>query len=911
MRLSVPFGTAGKLALVFVLLATISQALTHRVATDLLMETIHRREIDKIDTVGKIIESHIAPEGERAMLLATLLQTQDRLLSAMAQPETTRRTAVAQVLNSIFHMAKVDILEAIDDQGRAIFRAHDTARYGDPRTGWGVAEALAGQSLLVSSTESAGPVVRAFRPLVLDGKTLGAVGVGMRFDRKFMARLSVEAGAELALLSRAGVLIASSPTALLTPDIGAMTEAFEKKIPIYRDNDEHKMTMVYLPLLIVDDAWVMLIQLNSESAYAWQEKGGRETALFAAILLAVSIALTFLVLHFALRPLRRLRDRAARIALEVTGGAIEQSGNGNSDDIASVVQVLDTLTLRLMHRNQELSESRDLLEAEVQRRTAQLRAAKEAAERASEAAARSNLAKSEFLANMSHEIRTPLNGIIGLAQIGQAESVGRRSYSTFTRVLSAGEHLLAVVNDILDFSKIEAGKLTTEHVPLDLGLTIDQAVELTEEHARAKGLGFAVDKAENLPQACLGDSLRLRQILVNLLSNAIKFSDSGQVSLSAWREEDELAFQVADTGIGMSEEQVGRLFTAFEQADASTTRRFGGTGLGLAISKRLVELMGGRIRVESTPGEGSRFGIRLPYCAAEAPQRRVMTYILGATGTRLSGFSILAADDNEVNRLVLEELLKSEGAELLCVENGQQVVDCWRERGDKTWDIVLMDIQMPVMDGYEAVRQLQALGCKIPVVGLTAHALAEERDKCLAAGMVEHVTKPVFLDTLVRVITFHTRGGFAYRPPPPIASSPPPAPTTVPPAPTFAVAAETTATTATAAPASPINWEALEARYKGNREFVDRLAQTLLENHSGCPDRLRLLAAASNFGELAFLAHTVKSMVGNLMAEEAQQLAIRTEQSARAARPEALEQAQQLAILFEQFLAAIDVRIKA
>ena len=560
--------------------------------------------------------------------------------------------------------------------------------------------------------------------------------------------------------------------------------------------------------------------------------------------------------------------------------------------LAAPVRRQDDGVINYIFVKEDITEKKRLLLA--------LQAAREAADCA-------NRAKSEFLANMSHEIRTPLNGVLGLSQIGQAESVGRRSYATFARILSTGQHLLGVVNDILDFSKIEAGKLVIENVVLDLGLTLEQAVELIQERALEKGLHFVLDKADNLPTGCMGDGLRIRQILVNLLSNAIKFTEQGRIVLSVGRDRDRLIFRISDTGIGMSDEQMGRLFAAFEQADTSTTRRYGGTGLGLAITKRLVDLMGGEIAVTSALGQGSRFEFALPLIEAEPPPRPTIPakYDPHAGGARLRGYSILAADDNEVNRLVLEELLGSEGAQLQCAVNGQEIVDIWQRSADKPWNIVLMDIQMPVLDGYGAVRALRAAGCTLPIVGVTAHALAEEREKCLAAGMVEHVTKPVFLETLVRVVLFHTRTGndapatlFAAAPPS-VASLPAP------------VAAPAIAKSPTVAASGPIDWVGLLDRYKGNQAFVTRLAASLLDSHGESPARLRELATVLDFSALAFLAHSVKGAVGNLLAESTQQLAFQAEQAARANEPGAAKLAQQLASALEEVLSAIAARVAA
>ena len=394
------------------------------------------------------------------------------------------------------------------------------------------------------------------------------------------------------------------------------------------------------------------------------------------------------------------------------------------------------------------------LEELVATRTADLEAARNEAQNLERI-------KSDFIANMSHEIRTPLNAVLGFAQIGQRDSKGRKIHATFGRILDAGQLLLGIVNDILDFSKIEAGKFSVEHDVIRLGEIIEHTADLVKARAEAKGLGFEVEMGANLPASCRGDGLRLSQVLANLLSNAIKFTERGKVTLSAACSGGTLVLRVTDTGIGMSPLELSRLFRPFEQADGSITRKFGGTGLGLVISKRLVELMGGDIRVESQPGLGSRFEVRLPLVepaglVAEGDEASPLL-IVHSVEPRLQGLVILAAEDNDVNRLVLEELLAEEGCCLVMAENGRLAVEQVKAVGADGFDLVLMDIQMPEMDGYEATRRIHEVAPGLPVVGLSAHALSKAREECLAAGMVDQVIKPIDLDALIAVILQHVR----------------------------------------------------------------------------------------------------------------------------------------------------------
>jgi PAS domain S-box-containing protein len=389
----------------------------------------------------------------------------------------------------------------------------------------------------------------------------------------------------------------------------------------------------------------------------------------------------------------------------------------------------------------------------------QQRAAERAREKALLAAEDLARVRSEFLSNMSHEIRTPLNGVLGFAEIGFRNAHNsEKAQSSFAKIKSSGARLLGVINDILDFSKVEAGKLAIEQTEVSLPETIDHAVELVGDRASAKKLDLRIELAPDLPKSCISDSLRIGQILLNLLSNAIKFTEKGSVTLSVSRQHKQLVFKITDTGIGIAEDHLDQLFNPFQQADGSTTRKFGGTGLGLAISKRILELMGGNISVESQLGVGSSFEFRLPYIEYAAPTseaRLARSEVSQPLTKPLAGLSILVAEDDVINQMVLEENLIHDGAEVVLVGNGREAVERVMRDGGAAYDIVLMDIQMPEMDGYEATRRIRELTPDLPIIGQTAHALNEEREKCLAAGMVGHIAKPIDPERLVKLVRQH------------------------------------------------------------------------------------------------------------------------------------------------------------
>ncbi len=416
--------------------------------------------------------------------------------------------------------------------------------------------------------------------------------------------------------------------------------------------------------------------------------------------------------------------------------------------ITHFVSVADDITER-KRIDAELDLHRHHLEAMVRDRTAELAVATGIAE----AAAR---AKSAFLANMSHEIRTPLNAVLGLAQLGYRDTADEKVRISFRRILESGRLLLAAVNDVLDLSKLEASKIDVESVPVAISSVVDEAISAMSPAAAAKNLRLACELTPDLPEAFLGDRVRIGQILLNLISNAVKFTERGEVRLRVRRDGDRIEFGVSDTGIGIRAEDLPRLFEPFEQAEPGTTRRFGGTGLGLAISRRLAELMGGELSAISTVGAGSTFALRLPLVAARATRAGAAS----PTGTavrRLAGLRILAAEDNALNRIVLEEALSGEGAQVVSAENGRRAVEVFASADSGGFDLVLMDVQMPELDGLEATRQIRGLDPGIPIVGQTAHAHATEHEACHDAGMVDVITKPVDFDLLVDTIRRRAR----------------------------------------------------------------------------------------------------------------------------------------------------------
>jgi PAS domain S-box-containing protein len=432
------------------------------------------------------------------------------------------------------------------------------------------------------------------------------------------------------------------------------------------------------------------------------------------------------------------RKDGSSFPVEYVSAPIRQDGKS----VGAVVSFRD-ITERKTAEN-ALRDLNETLEQRVAKRTGDLAEALDHAELAKRS-------RGEFLANMSHEIRTPMNAVLGMVYLALRTDPAAKQRDYLEKIQQSGQHLLGIINDILDFSKIDAGKMDLENGDFDLDSVISNITQLTEGKAREKGLHIAVDVAPIIPRRLRGDALRLGQILINFVNNAVKFTHEGGVVVRVgWSDESMahadgdvvLRFEVEDSGIGLSLEQQSRLFKSFEQADNSTTRKYGGTGLGLAISKQLVQLMDGEVGVVSAPGRGSTFWftarLQIASSLSDVPAKDEAQISLEA----LRGTNILVVDDNAFNLEVAKGILEDIGIQVVLAADGAEAVAMLRE---SRFDCVLMDVHMPVMNGLDATRTIRADPALAGtcVIAMTANARREDRDECLEAGMDDVLTKPI------------------------------------------------------------------------------------------------------------------------------------------------------------------------
>jgi signal transduction histidine kinase/DNA-binding NarL/FixJ family response regulator len=531
-----------------------------------------------------------------------------------------------------------------------------------------------------------------------------------------------------------------------------------------------------------------------------------------------------------------------------------------------------SLANRFARVHRQLDELRGDLEQRVEQRTRELAAAKTAAEAA-------DRAKSDFLANMSHEIRTPMNGILGVSDLLRRQDLAPRPREYAEIIASSAEGLLRIIDDILDFSRVEAGMVSLEPREFDLGYTVRRAVALLEPRAATQGIELRLEWDENLPKWVCGDPARLRQVLLNLIGNAVKFTEEGGVTVRVEplpadeeeppEEEDDggggpkIRFTVRDTGVGIPPEARARVFLPFTQADTSTTRRFGGTGLGLAICKQIVEQAGGEIGLDSTPGGGSTFWFTMPF-ASVLRQGAEHRAALPPPARRRSSAArrILLAEDDKVSSMVAMRQLDDLGYETDWVTTGQEALDALEKQD---YDLVLMDCQMPGLDGYETtrrIRQRETGDAHLPIIAATAHAMTGDREKCLAAGMDDYLAKPYRREALAEMLHAWLSG--EARP----AASPASAATSVP----------------DGGPSSDVLDPDAVGALRELGDVLPRAVRSFLDHRPSLTEGMRQALAAGDAARLAEGAHSLKGSSGALGARRLAELCAELVADARSER---------------------------